>query len=141
MQAVITLPPPMRLEYSPSSIRDNLSDTNALMSKRRRKLVRISVGGGDENDHGSLRRLRYLTGSGCGFVIGGAVLGDFPEAVPLSVHSWATPVRPEVQRYIFGWVVRSVPRLTSLGGWPGESFWPLSFRPLRIESRDPQLCR
>src|SRR5262249_29294300 len=50
---------------------------NALMSKRRRKLVRISVGRGHENDHGSLRRLRYLTGSGCGFVIGGAVLGDF----------------------------------------------------------------
>src|SRR5262249_57972995 len=54
MQPVIALPPPMWPDYSPRSVGDDFSDANALMSKRRRKLVRISVGRGDENDHGSL---------------------------------------------------------------------------------------
>src|SRR5262245_2821192 len=54
MQEVIARPPPMWLDHSPSSICDDLPDTNALMPKRRRTLVRISVRWGARNDHGSL---------------------------------------------------------------------------------------
>jgi hypothetical protein len=54
VQAVITRPPPMWLNYSPSSIGDDLSDANAFVPKTPRKLVPLSVRAGDFNEHGSL---------------------------------------------------------------------------------------
>jgi len=44
VQAVIAAPQPTRLNHSPSSVRDDLSHTDAVMFEMPRKLILISVG-------------------------------------------------------------------------------------------------
>jgi len=77
MQPVIALPPPMWPDYSPRSVGDDFSDANAFVLKCPRKPVLLSIRGRDFNEHDKPSQPGYRTGSGSGFVIGGAGLGTF----------------------------------------------------------------